>query len=62
MPETAARPLLKVTEVAQRLGVSRMTIYRLISTGELPAVRVAGALRVDQVELDRYVYGEEEQR
>jgi excisionase family DNA binding protein len=38
--------LLTAHEVADQLRVSTMTIYRLISRGELPAVRVGRNYRV----------------
>ncbi|MGZ8615010.1 MAG: helix-turn-helix domain-containing protein, partial [Actinomycetota bacterium] len=38
-PFTEAR-LKTVNEVADLLRVSRMTVYRMIKTGEMPAVRV----------------------
>lgn len=37
---------LKVAEVAHMLGYSRALVYRLISTGELAAVRTPGTTRV----------------
>ncbi len=37
---------LTVREVAQRLSVSRSTVYRLIARGHIPAVRVGARLRV----------------
>ncbi len=49
--------LLKVAEAAKILGVSRATTYRLIATGELPAVRIGRALKVDRAELNEYIYG-----
>ncbi|MEJ5913890.1 helix-turn-helix domain-containing protein [Pseudokineococcus sp. 1T1Z-3] len=39
-------PLMTVAEVAEELRVSRMTVYRLIERGELPAVRVGRSYRV----------------
>jgi excisionase family DNA binding protein len=51
---------LKVSEVARRLRVSRPTIYRRISEGQLPAIRVgndSGPLRVPERELDAWLYG-----
>jgi len=34
--------LLSPAEVARRLGVGRMTVYRRIADGSLPAVRISG--------------------
>lgn len=40
-PTTAGLPrFLTVTEAAQRLGVSEMTMYRLINDGQFPAIRL----------------------
>lgn len=47
--------LLTAAEVAERLRVSTMTVYRLIRSGELPAVRVGRNYRVRAEELDRYL-------
>jgi excisionase family DNA binding protein len=52
--------LLTVPEVAERLRVSRPTVYRRIAEGELPALRIVagfGPLRVDEAELERWLYG-----
>lgn len=50
MPE-----LLTVAEVADLLRVSDMTVYRLIRTGELPAVRVGRNYRVRESALDAFL-------
>ena len=46
---------LTVSEVAQMLRISNMTVYRLISSGQLPAVRVGKSYRVREEDLDRYL-------
>jgi len=46
---------LTVAEVAATLRVSNMTVYRLISAGRLPAVRVGRSYRLRQDDLDRYL-------
>lgn len=38
--------LLTVTEVAAIARISKMTVYRLIQTGELEAKRVGGSYRI----------------
>ena len=50
--------LLTAAEVADQLRVSTMTIYRLISSGELPAVRVGRNYRVRAEELETYLQGQ----
>jgi excisionase family DNA binding protein len=45
--QPAARAqFLTVAEVASLMRVSKMTVYRLIHNGELPAVRVGRSFRV----------------
>ncbi len=48
---------LTVPEVAAELRVSRMTVYRLIHDGDLPAIRVGRNIRVPENALDTYVRG-----
>lgn len=40
--------LLTVREVAQMLSVSPMTVYRMIRSGDLPAIRIGRCYRVDR--------------
>jgi excisionase family DNA binding protein len=47
--------LLTVAEVAEMLRVSTMTVYRLIRTGELPAVRIGRSYRVREPDLEAYL-------
>jgi len=46
---------LTVAEVAETLRLSRMTVYRLIHSGELPAMRVGRSFRVPQSAVDALV-------
>jgi excisionase family DNA binding protein len=39
---------LTVAEVAEMMRVSRMTVYRLVHSGELPAVRFGRSFRVPE--------------
>jgi excisionase family DNA binding protein len=52
---------LTVAETAAKLHVSEKTVRRLIAKGALPALRVGGAVRVDPLELDEFLYRPEEQ-
>ena len=45
--------LLTVREVADRLGVCRATMYAMVERGELPAVRIGAAVRVDPADHER---------
>jgi excisionase family DNA binding protein len=47
--------LLTVSEVADAMRVSNMTVYRLIKGGELPAVRVGKNYRIRQRELETFL-------
>jgi excisionase family DNA binding protein len=53
-PFTEAR-LLTVNEVADVLRVSRMTVYRLIKTGEMPALRVGRNYRLREEDVHSYL-------
>jgi len=46
---------LTVAEVAAVMRVSKMTVYRLVHAGELPAVRVGKSFRVPQDALATYL-------
>ena len=48
--------LMTPTQAASYLGLgSRWSIYRLVAAGELPAVKLAGKLRLDRVDLDQLI-------
>lgn len=51
---TEAR-LLTVNEVADLLRVSRMTVYRLIKEGSMPALRVGRSYRLREDDVDDYL-------
>jgi excisionase family DNA binding protein len=53
-PFTEAR-LLTVNEVADLLRVSRMTVYRLIKEGQMPALRVGRSYRLREDDVDDYL-------
>jgi excisionase family DNA binding protein len=46
---------LKVAEVADRLRVSKMTVYRLIAAGELRSARVGRSYRLSEHDVDAYL-------
>jgi len=47
--------LLTVAEVADAMRVSNMTIYRLIKSGQLAAVRVGKNYRIRESDVNRYL-------
>jgi excisionase family DNA binding protein len=53
-PFSEAR-LLTVNEVADLLRVSRMTVYRLIKDGEMPAFRVGRSYRLRDEDVQAYL-------
>jgi len=53
-PFTEAR-LLTVSEVADLLRVSRMTVYRLIKEGQMSALRVGRSYRLREDDVDDYL-------
>ncbi len=47
---------LTVQEVAALMRVSKMTVYRLVHSGELPAVRVGRSFRVPEDAVNEYLH------
>jgi excisionase family DNA binding protein len=47
--------LMTVAEVAARMRVSNMTVYRLIKAGDLPALRVGKNYRVRESDVEKYL-------
>lgn len=47
--------MLDVLTVAERLKVHRMTVYRLIHAGALPAVQVGRSYRISEKDFDTYL-------
>jgi excisionase family DNA binding protein len=47
--------LLTVSEVANAMRVSNMTVYRLIKGGQIAAIRVGKNYRIRASEVDRYL-------
>ncbi|GAB3110663.1 helix-turn-helix domain-containing protein [Janibacter alkaliphilus] len=46
---------LTVAEVASIMRVSKMTVYRMVHNGDLPAVRVGRSFRVPKDAVDAYL-------
>lgn len=47
--------LLKADDVASIMDVSKSFVYKLIRTGELPAVRLGSAVRVKPDDLEDFI-------
>ena len=46
---------LTIAEVAEIMRVSKMTVYRLVHAGEMPAVRVGRSFRVHEPAVNEYL-------
>ena len=53
--ELAGERLMTVSEVAELMRVSNMTVYRLIKSGQLSALRVGKNYRIREGDMDRYL-------
>ncbi len=49
------RLLLRVTEAAETLGISRSKCYELIASGELPSIRIGQSVRVPLQDLITHI-------
>lgn len=47
--------MMSLEEVAERLGVHRTTVYRLVMAGELPAAKIGRQWRIEPDDLERYL-------
>lgn len=55
VPETAIPRLWRPRDLAERLGLRRESVYRLIKRGALPAILVAGVIRVREADVLDYL-------
>ena len=53
--EQARARLLTVAEVAEMLRVSKMTVYRLVKSGELRALQIGKSYRLREDDVDAYL-------
>jgi len=54
-PELSEVKFLTVAEVAAVMRVSKMTVYRMVHSAELPAVRVGRSFRVPEKAVHDYL-------
>jgi excisionase family DNA binding protein len=54
-PALAEVRFLTVAEVASVMRVSKMTVYRMVHSGDLPAVRVGRSFRVPEKAVHDYL-------
>jgi excisionase family DNA binding protein len=50
-----AQELLRVVDVAPVCGVTPSRIYQMVAAGQIPAVRVAGSIRIPREALKRWL-------
>ena len=53
MAQQQAPRFVTVAEVAELMRVSKMTVYRMIHAGDIPAVRVGKSFRVPAAAIDQ---------
>lgn len=51
--QAGRKALLSVAQVAAEVGISQMSLYRLIRAGELPAVRLGGRIFVPAMVIEQ---------
>ena len=55
MTKTKEKQMLQVGEVLNRLGISKMTLRKLMRAGEINFYRVGQTYRFSVSELDKYI-------
>ena len=55
VPERASVTMLTVKQVAERLGISRGLVYKLVRAGELGSHRIGAAIRIAEDQLREYL-------
>jgi excisionase family DNA binding protein len=53
--EMAPRKLLPAGDVAEMFGLSRQHIYTMAASGELPSIKLRGAVRFDPREMEEFI-------
>jgi excisionase family DNA binding protein len=51
---TSADPVWTVEEIAARFRISKMSVYRLVHSGELESRRFNRSIRISEKDLQRY--------
>ena len=54
-PDVSQLHLLTVAEVAATLRISKMTVYRMLHDGVIPAVRVGRSFRVSREAVENFL-------
>lgn len=53
--EMASRKLLPAGVVGEMLSLSRQHIYTMAASGELPSIKLRGAVRFDPKDVERFI-------
>jgi excisionase family DNA binding protein len=53
--EIASRKLLPAGAVAEMLSLSRQHVYTMAASGELPSIKLRGAVRFDPKDVERFI-------
>lgn len=56
-PQRTVIEWVTVPQIAAELGVSKMTVYRLVHAGEIPSYKVRNLYRVKRTDFDAYLDG-----
>ena len=56
MSSTKYSEWLSLKDVQEMLGIGRTKAYELVTTGELPAVRIGRCIRINRRELDEWLH------
>lgn len=51
--------LLRAEEAARLLGLGRSTVFGLLATGDLPAIRVGRSVRVSRTAIEQFIAARE---
>ncbi len=57
MDASVQKEWLSVSEVQEVLGIGRTKAYRMVTRGEIPAVRIGRLVRINRAELDTWAKG-----
>lgn len=59
IPNPKTTPTITVPEAAAILGIGRDTAYQAVRAGDLPAIRLCGAIRIPTAALERLLAGDD---
>lgn len=54
--------ILTVQEVARRLKLTQVTIYRLLKSSQMPGFKIGASWRIDEKDLNAYIKKQKKKR